>query len=91
MAWNYVVTYEINNKILFSGDAGSFGALDGGIFDDELNIEFYEDEMRRYYSNIVGKYGAPVQAALKKLGGLDIKYICSTHGPIWRTNLRCCR
>ena len=83
-----MVTYEINNKILFSGDAfGSFGALDGGIFDDELNIEFYEDEMRRYYSNIVGKYGAPVQAALKKLGGLDIKYICATHGPIWRTNL----
>lgn len=83
-----MVTYEINNKILFSGDAfGSFGALDGGIFDDELNIEAYEDEMRRYYSNIVGKYGATVQAALKKLGGLDIKYICATHGPIWRSNL----
>lgn len=84
-----MVTYEINNKILFSGDAfGSFGALDGGIFDDELNIEFYEDEMRRYYSNIVGKYGAPVQAALRKLSGLDIKYICATHGPIWRSNLQ---
>ncbi len=83
-----MVTYEIANKILFSGDAfGSFGALDGGIFDDELKIEFYEDEMRRYYSNIVGKYGATVQAALKKLAGLEIKYICSTHGPIWRSHL----
>jgi len=83
-----MVTYEINNKILFSGDAfGSFGALDGGIFDDELKIEAYEDEMRRYYSNIVGKYGATVQSALKKLAGLDIKFICATHGPIWRTQL----
>lgn len=83
-----MVTFEITNNILFSGDAfGSFGALDGGIFDDELNIEFYEDEMRRYYSNIVGKYGAPVQSALKKLSNLEIKYICATHGPIWRTEL----
>lgn len=83
-----MVTYEVTNKILFSGDAfGSFGALDGGIFDDELKIDFYEDEMRRYYSNIVGKYGATVQAALKKLAGLEIKYICATHGPIWRSHL----
>lgn len=83
-----MMTYEINNDILFAGDAfGSFGALDGGIFDDEVNLDFFEDEMRRYYSNIVGKYGAPVQSALKKLSGLDVKTICSTHGPIWRSDL----
>ncbi len=83
-----MMTYELNNDILFAGDAfGSFGALDGGIFDDEVDLDFFEDEMRRYYSNIVGKYGSPVQRALKKLSNLNIKTICSTHGPIWRSEL----
>ncbi len=83
-----MMTYDMTTKTLFSMDAfGGFGALDGGIFDDEINyIEFYEDEIRRYYSNIVAKYSPIVQAALKKLGTLDIKMICPTHGPIWRTN-----
>lgn len=80
-----MVTFESTENILFSGDAfGSFGTLDGGIFDDEFDFEYYRDEMRRYYSNIVGKYGSPVQKALSKLSGLDIKMIAATHGPIWR-------
>ncbi|MCK4661315.1 MAG: FprA family A-type flavoprotein [Bacteroidales bacterium] len=83
-----MMTYELNNKILFSGDAfGSFGTLDGGIFDDELNLDFYYEEIRRYYSNIVAKYANPVQKALQKLKNLDIKIIASTHGPVWRSNI----
>lgn len=83
-----MVTYEETSKTLFSMDAfGSFGSLDGGIFDDEVDLEFFEEEMRRYYSNIVGKYGVMVQNAIKKLSGLSIKTICSTHGPIWRSNV----
>lgn len=83
-----MVTYEETSKTLFSMDAfGSFGSLDGGIFDDEVDLEFFEEEMRRYYSNIVGKYGVMVQNAIKKLSGLEIKTICSTHGPIWRSNV----
>ncbi|MFT9497431.1 FprA family A-type flavoprotein [Anaerosolibacter sp.] len=83
-----MMAYEETNQILFSGDAfGSFGALDGGIFNDEVDMHFFEDEMRRYYSNIVGKYGATVQSALKKLGSLEIKTICATHGPIWRNDI----
>lgn len=79
-----MMTYEATEKIIFSGDAfGTFGTLDGGITDAQLHPERYYDEMIRYYSNIVGKFGSPVQAALKKLGALDINYICSTHGPIW--------
>lgn len=82
-----MMTYDETDKILFSGDAfGGFGSLDGGIFDDEVNLEFYKDEIRRYYSNIVGKFSPPVQNALKKLSGLDIKIIAATHGPVWRTN-----
>lgn len=81
-----MVTYVPEEKILFSGDAfGSFGTLDGGVFDDEVEFEYFEDEIRRYYSNIVGKYGNPVQKALDKLGSLDIKIIAATHGPILRT------
>ncbi|WP_282038880.1 FprA family A-type flavoprotein [Saccharicrinis aurantiacus] len=83
-----MVCFEENNQILFSSDAfGSFGTLDGGIFDDELDFDSYIDEMRRYYSNIVGKYGNPVQKALQKLGGLDIKMIAPSHGPIYRENI----
>ncbi len=83
-----MVCFEENNNILFSSDAfGSFGTLDGGIFDDELDFEHYVDEMRRYYSNIVGKYGNPVQKALQKLGALDIKMIAPSHGPVYRENI----
>ena len=79
-----MVTWLAEEGTLFSGDAfGTFGAVEGGIVDAEGTFEEYRDEMIRYYSNIVGKYGAPVQQALKKLGGLDIKRVCSTHGPVW--------
>lgn len=79
-----MMTYETTEKIVFSGDAfGTFGTLDGGVIDTQLHPERYYDEMVRYYSNIVGKFGSPVQAALKKLSALDIKCICSTHGPVW--------
>lgn len=82
-----MVTYDEKDKVLFSMDAfGGFGALDGSIFDDEINIEFYINEIRRYYSNIVGKYGPMVQKAIKKLtdAKLDIKIVAPTHGPVWR-------
>jgi flavorubredoxin len=83
-----MMTYDKTDKILFSGDAfGSFGTLDGGIFDDEVNLEFYEDELRRYFSNIVGKYSNMVQKAFKKLEGVDINMIAATHGPIWRSDV----
>lgn len=80
-----MMTYETTKEIIFTGDAfGSFGTLDGGIYDDEVKLEYYLDEMRRYYSNIVGKYGAMVQRALTKLGSTPISYICPVHGIIWR-------
>jgi flavorubredoxin len=83
-----MVTYEETKKILFSGDAfGSYGTLDGGIFDDEINLGFYEIEVMRYFTNIVGKYCAHTQRAIKKLAPLDIKMIAATHGPVWRTDL----
>ncbi|HZL09899.1 MAG TPA: FprA family A-type flavoprotein [Prolixibacteraceae bacterium] len=83
-----MVTYEKTQKILFSGDAfGSFGTLDGGVFDDELNISFYEEELMRYFTNIVGKYCPHTQRALKKIQTLDVKMIAATHGIVWRTNL----
>ncbi|MFW5756098.1 MAG: FprA family A-type flavoprotein [Tangfeifania sp.] len=83
-----MVTFEETNKILFSGDAfGSYGTLDGGIFDDEINLGFYEIEVMRYFTNIVGKYCPHTQRAIKKLAPLDIKMIAATHGPIWRTDL----
>lgn len=79
-----MMTYETTEKIIFSGDAfGTFGTLDGGITDKQLHPERYYDEMVRYYSNVVGKFGSPVQKALEKLSSIEIKYICSTHGPIW--------
>ena len=83
-----MVTFEETAKILFSGDAfGSFGTLDGGIFDDELNLDFYENEAMRYFTNIVGKYCPHTQRAIKKLAPLDIKVIAPTHGPVWRSDL----
>lgn len=79
-----MMTYDTVHKIIFSGDAfGTFGTLDGGITDTQLHPERYYDEMIRYYSNVVGKFGSPVQKALEKLSSLDIKMICSTHGPVW--------
>ena len=75
---------EATERILFSGDAfGCFGALNGGIIDSQINCDGFWLEMVRYYSNIVGKYGVPVQNALKKLAGVHLDYICSTHGPVW--------
>ena len=83
-----MVTYSVEDKLLFSADAfGCFGTLDGAVLDTELNLDKYYTEMVRYYACIVGKYGAPVQTALKKLGGLDIKMICSTHGPVWTDHI----
>lgn len=82
-------TYEETEKVLFSADAfGTFGAIAGNIFADETDFEHhYLDEARRYYANIVGKYGMQVQGAIKKLANYDIKMICPLHGPIWRENL----
>ncbi|MCL2564738.1 MAG: FprA family A-type flavoprotein [Defluviitaleaceae bacterium] len=84
-----MVTYEEKTKTLFSADAfGSFGALNGAIFADEINFERdYFDEARRYYTNIVGKYGPQVQALLNKAQGLTIEMICPLHGFVWRKNL----
>jgi flavorubredoxin len=81
-----MVTYEISQGILFSADAfGSFGALSGNLFADETDFEnAFADEARRYYANIVGRYGMQVQALLKKFTSVDIHMICSLHGPIWR-------
>ncbi len=81
-----MMTYDTTEKILFSGDAfGSFGALSGGVFDDEIDFDrCYRDEMLRYYSNIVGKYSNMVQKALLKLKGLEVRTVCSVHGPVWR-------
>ncbi len=84
-----MVTYDLTDKTLFSADAfGTFGALGGALFADEVDFERdWLDDARRYYTNIVGKYGAPVQALLKKAAGLDIAMICPLHGPIWRENI----
>lgn len=83
-----MVTFEASEKILFTGDAfGSFGTLDGGIFDDELNMASYEEELMRYFTNIVGKYCPHTQRALKKVQTLDVKVLAPTHGPVWRTDL----
>lgn len=79
-----MVTYDSTSGTVFSGDAfGCFGALNGTVLDTETDIEPYFPEMRRYYSNIVGKYATPVQNALKKLAAINIKMICPTHGPVW--------
>ena len=84
-----MVTYDAYDKVLFSADAfGTFGALNGNVFADEVNFkEEWLDDARRYLVNIVGKYGGPVQSALKKALTLDIAMICPLHGPIWREDL----
>ena len=83
-----MVTCLAEEQTVFSGDAfGTFGVVGDDIVDAEETFELYRDEMIRYYSNIVGKYGVPVQTALKKLSGLPVERICSTHGPVWEKNL----
>ena len=83
-----MMTYDLTDKILFSADAfGTFGALNGRLFADEGDF-FGEnlDEARRYYTNIVGKYGAQVQSVLKKAAGLELNFVCPLHGPVWRAH-----
>ena len=84
-----MMTYDQTDKVLFSADAfGTFGALSGNLFADEVNFEGeWLNDARRYFINIVGKYGQPVQTVLKKAAALDIQMICPLHGPIWRENL----
>lgn len=83
-----MMTFDETDSVLFSGDGfGAFGALNGGVVDAKINIDIYWEEMYRYYSNIVGKYGSPVQKALQKLSELKIEMICSTHGPVWTENV----
>jgi flavorubredoxin len=84
-----MVTYDTVDKILFSADAfGSFGTVDGNIFADEVDFDHrYMDEARRYYTNIVGKYGVQVQALLKKASTVEIKMVCPLHGYVWRKDL----
>ena len=84
-----MVTLDSTSGVLFSADAfGSFGALSGNIFADQVNFETeWLSDARRYYTNIVGKYGAQVQALLKKAASVEIKMICPLHGPVWRENI----
>ena len=86
-----MVTFDLTNGVLFSDDAfGSFGALDGKLFNDEVDFDRdWLDDARRYFTNIVGKYGPHVQLLLKKAGGIldKIKVVCPLHGPVWRSNL----
>ena len=82
-------TYDTTDKILFSADAfGTFGALNGNIYADEVNFDRdWLDDARRYFINIVGKYGTQVQNVLKKAAAIEIQMICPLHGPIWRQDL----
>jgi len=84
-----MVSYDATDHILFSADAfGTFGAINGNVFADEIDFENdHLSDARRYYTNIVGKYGPQVQALLKKASELEIQMICPLHGPIWRRNL----
>ena len=83
-----MATWCAEERTIFSGDAfGTFGALNGGVTDEQLDVEPFWEEMRRYYACIVGKYGQPVQRALAKVAPLDIVMICSTHGPVWRREI----
>ena len=84
-----MVSFDTTNGVLFSADAfGSFRALDGKLFADEFDFDReWIDDARRYYTNIVGKYGPQVQALLKKASKLDIRYLCPLHGPVWRKDL----
>jgi flavorubredoxin len=84
-----MVTYDTTDKTLFSADAfGTFGAINGNLYADEMDFErYWLDDARRYYTNIVGKYGSQVQMLLKKVSSLEIKLLCPVHGPVWRANI----
>ena len=83
-----MMTRLVEDGVLFSGDAfGCFGALNGAVVDRDMNTGMYRNEMYRYYGSIVAKYGVPVKNALKKLDGVELKYICSTHGPVWHDEI----
>lgn len=84
-----MVTFDMTNGVLFAADAfGSFGSLDGKLFNDEVNFDRdWIDDARRYYTNIIGKYGPQVKKLLKKAATIDIKIICPLHGPVWRSDL----
>lgn len=83
-----MMTYVEEEKVLFTGDAfGCFGALNGGVTDGEMVTDHFFDEMYRYYSNIVGKYGRFVQKAMQAVSGLKFDYICPTHGPVWHSRI----
>jgi flavorubredoxin len=84
-----MMTYLVEEKTLFSGDAfGCFGALRGAVVDTDMDTTSHYPEMERYYACIVGKYGVPVQRALKKLDGVPIEMICPTHGPVWQDEIK---
>lgn len=85
-----MVTYDVTSKILFSADAfGTFGAMNGNLFADEVNFEReWLDDSRRYYTNIVGKFGPSVQTLLKKMASVDISILCPLHGPVWRKDIQ---
>lgn len=84
-----MVSYDATTKTLFSADAfGTFGALNGNLYADEVNFKTeYLADARRYYTNIVGKYGTQVQALLKKAVAIEIETICPLHGPVWRKDI----
>lgn len=83
-----MMTYVQEDCLLFSGDAfGTFGALNGGVVDSEMETSHYRDEMYRYYTNIVGKYGRFVIKAIEKLSGLKLNFIAPTHGPVWHDKI----
>mgnify|MGYP002560444528 FL=1 len=84
-----MMTYDATDGTLFSADAfGTFGALNGNLFADEVNFEAeWLADARRYYTNIVGKYGQQVQDVLAKAATVQINTICPLHGPVWRDNL----
>lgn len=82
-----MITYDATDKILFSNDTfGGFGAVEGGLFDDEACMECAIDEMMRYFVNIVGRFSGPALKAIAKVRALDVSLICPAHGPIWRSN-----
>lgn len=84
-----MMTYVEQDRLLFSGDAfGTFGALNGAVLDSDMDTARYRDEMYRYYTNIVGKYGKFVVKAIQKLAGLPIDYIAPTHGPVWHEKIQ---
>lgn len=84
-----MMSFDLKTGALFSADAfGTFGALGGSVWADEVDFEHdFLDDARRYYINIVGKYGVQVQSVLKKAAGLDIKVLLPLHGPLWRENI----